>query len=195
MNIAKSISTWAQEMDGVFTLADLRVVLGDRTEAALYKRLNRLTDEGELIKVKRGLYAVPDASLEVISHRIDPGAYISTGTVLARYAVIGSIPVRKVQAIKLGRPRDYECPLGVIEHLSIAPHLYFGFQPVDGRLQAEPEKALLDVCYYAYRGRTFSFDPASDVNIDFLDRDKLAAYLSRYESRFVDFCHRLWEHA
>ena len=116
----------------MFTLADLRIILGDKTEAALYKRLNRLEEEGVLVKVKRGLYARSDAVLAAISNRIDPSAYISTGTILARFAIIGSVPVRRVQAVKIGRPRVYRSPLGVIEHLSISPRLYFGFALVDG---------------------------------------------------------------
>ena len=82
------------------------------------------------------------------------------GTVLARTAIIGSIPARRVQAVKMGRPRTYRCELGTIEHLSITPRLYFGFGSIAGDLVASPEKAFLDVCYFTYRGRRFSFDPA-----------------------------------
>jgi hypothetical protein len=78
------IQRWAGDLDGVFTLPDLRVALGDRTEAALYKRLNALVDAGMLFKVKRGIYATPEATLAAISNRIEPAAYISTGTVLAQ---------------------------------------------------------------------------------------------------------------
>jgi hypothetical protein len=37
-----------------------------------------------LFKVKRGIYATPEATLAAISNRIEPAAYISTGTVLAQ---------------------------------------------------------------------------------------------------------------
>ena len=102
----QSIGRWATELDGVFTLADLKVALEVDSQATLFRNLAEMTDKGVLVKVKRGLYAVPGASLEVISSRIEPQAYISTGTVLARHAIIGSIPARKVQAVKTGRP----CP-------------------------------------------------------------------------------------
>lgn len=190
--VYRSIQRWAGDLDGVFTLPDLRVTLGDRTEAALYKRLNDLVEAGILIKVKRGIYATPGASLTAISNRIEPAAYLSTGTILARYAVIGSIPVRRIQAIKTGRPRIYQCKLGTIEHLSLSPQLYFGFGPIDGVLCATPEKAFLDVCYYAYRGRRFAFDPESDVNTADLKWDIVSGYLRKYDQRFVRFFNRIW---
>ena len=76
IGVYKAVQEWAEELDGVFTLADLRVVLGDVTEAALYKRLNRLVESETLVKVKRGLYATRDAALAAISNRIEPKAYI-----------------------------------------------------------------------------------------------------------------------
>ncbi len=190
--VYKAIQKWSTEMDSVFTLADLRIVLGDRTEAALYKRLNRLVETGTLIKVKRGLYATPEASLSIVSNRIESRAYVSTGTILAQSAIIGSVPARRIQAIKTGRPRVYRCALGVIEHLSISPQLYLGFSSVDGILCATPEKAFLDVCYYTYRGKRFSFDPASDIDTDRLCRKTIDGYLENYDRRFVDYFNRIW---
>ncbi len=191
-NVYREIQKWAGELDGVFTLDDLRVMFRDRTDAALYKRLETLIEARVLIKVKPGFYATPDAELVAISQRIDPDAYLSTGTVLARAAVIGSIPAGRVQAVKCGRPRIYRCELGTIEHLSIAPHLFFGFELVDGVRSATAEKAFLDVCYYTYRGRRFSFDPATDMAVTELDRGRVEEYLSRYDKRFVGYFNRIW---
>lgn len=190
--IYRAIQEWAGELDGVFTLADLRVILGDATEAALYKRLIGLVDNGTLIKIKRGIYATSGTPLTVVSNRIEPKAYISTGTILAQSALIGSVPVRKIQAIKVGRPRLYRCALGVIEHLSISTQLYMGFSSVDGILCASPEKAFLDVCYYNYRGKRFSFDPASDVDLTRLRREEVEDFLEKYDRRFVNYFNRIW---
>ena len=192
ISLQAAIAQWAEEQNQVFTLQDLRVLFRDKTDAALYKRLTMLTRSGTLIKVKRGLYATPQATLVAISSRIDPRAYISTGTILARAAVIGSIPVRKIQAVKTGRPRTFTCPLGTVEHLSVDPRLYFGFTSVEGTLCANPEKAFLDVCYYTYRGKRFSFDPASDVNVSDLSRDIVFEYLEPYDNRFTDYFNRIW---
>ncbi len=191
-SIVGELQRWADDLKGVFTLPDLRVILGDGSEGALYKRLARLVESGELIKVKRGVYARPGASLSAVSSRIEPKSYISTGVVLARSAVIGSIPVRRVQAVKTGRPRVFRSSLGIIEHLSVTPRLYFGFEAAGGILCATPEKAFVDVCYFSYRGKRFSFDPASDVNTKGLSRSTIDAYLGHYDQRFVSFFERIW---
>ena len=194
MNIGnyKAVVKWAAELDGVFTIADLKVALDEDAEPTLYRAVAGMVSNGTLIKVKRGIYATPDASLVTISSRIEPKAYISTGTVLARKALIGSIPARRVQAVKVGRPRTYHCELGTIEHLSISPHLYFGFTTASGERTATLEKAFLDVCYFTYRGRRFSFDPGTDIDLMRLDFDTIERYLEAYDTRFVSFFNRNW---
>ncbi len=195
MNIQhyKAIEKWDAELDGVFTTADLKVALGIKAEPTLYRTLAALVDTGILLQVKRGIYATQQASLITISSRIEPKAYISTGTVLARHAIIGSIPARRVQAVKVGRPRMYRCALGTIEHLSISPHLFFGFNTDEGHLLATPEKAFLDVCYFTYRGRHFSFDPDTDIHLAGLDFDRIESYLPAYDTRFVAFFNTHWK--
>ena len=186
------LEKWAEELGGVFTLGDLRVLNGELGEAGVYKKIQRLVEGGELVKVKRGLYALPSASLEAISARIEPEAYVSMGTVLSRHLMIGSIPARRLQAVKLGVPRTYVCALGTIEHVSIAPHLFFGFEVVKGLRVATPEKAWLDACYYRTKGREFSFDLDSDVDRERLDEAIITSYLKAYDPRFRAVYERTW---
>lgn len=183
----KALLKFSKDLEEVFTLPDLKVILDEKTEVTLFRAVRRLVESGDLIKIKRGIYATPEASLDTISCRIDPDAYISTGTVLARQAIIGSIPARRIQAVKVGGPRTYQSQLGTIEHLSIAPHLYFGFNIVKGKKIATTEKAFLDVCYYCYKGKSFSFDPATDINLASLEMSLLKSYLAKYEKPFVTF--------
>jgi predicted transcriptional regulator of viral defense system len=192
MNTRANIEKWAEEFGGVFTLGDLRVLYGDLSEAGVYKKVERLIARGELAKVKRGLYALPSASLTAISARIDPTAYVSLGTALSRHLRIGLVPARRLQAVKVGVPRTYSCALGTIEHLSISPRLFFGFAEEKGIRMATPEKAWLDACYYAYKGRTFSFDLDTDVDRQGMDEDLLSTYLAAYDPRFRDTYERTW---
>lgn len=189
----KNIEKWALELDKVITLPDLKVIFGGQSEVALFKKLECAVKDNVLIKVKRGIYVLPGAALETISSRINPDTYISTGTVLASKAIIGSVPARRIQAVKVGRPRVYEYAEGIIEHLSISPALYLGFEAVNGINFATAEKAFLDVCYFYYKGKRFSFDPESDVNVDALNVSVIADYLSNYDSRFVAFFRRIWK--
>lgn len=186
------ILSCAEQLDGVFTLPDLRVLFYRNSDIAIYKRLEVLVREGSLVKIKPGIYALPTASLVAISQRLLPRSYISTGTVLAEALVIGSIPARRVQAVKVGRPRVYRSSMGIIEHLSIKPGLFFGYESRNGALYATPEKAFLDVCYFLSKGRRFSFDPLEDVNLDVLDRARLDEYLKRYDRKFISFFMQRW---
>ena len=189
---ANKIARWSDNLNGVFTMSDLKVLFGERTEAALYKKLTGFVNEGLLVKVLRGVYATPDTSLEVISNRINSDSYISTGTVLAQNTIIGSIPGRKVQAVKIGRPKVYEFKMGTIEHLSITSGLFFGFDLINGIKYANPEKAFLDVCYYYYKGKRFSFDLDSDIDRNALDSELIEQYLKKYDKRFITFFRRRW---
>jgi len=187
----RAIQRYTKDLEGVFTLPDLKVILDENTDVTLFRAVLKMVEAGDLIKVKRGIYAAPDASLAAISCRIEPTSYISTGTILAQNAMIGSIPARRFQAVKTGRPRIYQCQLGTIEHLSIAPHLYFGFDYVKGKRVASQEKAFLDVFYYYYKGKTFSFDPATDINLEDIDMTVVNAYLKKYDRQFVSFFNKI----
>lgn len=180
-----------RSVNGVATIGELRVLYSGLSEAGVLKLLQRERGKGSLIKVKAGLYALPDAPLDAISFKINQESYISTGTVLAKALLIGSVPARRIQAVKVGRPRVYASPLGTIEHLSIHPRLFFGYSLVDGLYEASPEKAFLDACYYAYKGKTMSFDLDADVDRDALDHALLESYLKRYDKRFLTYYGRL----
>lgn len=186
------IQEYAPQLNGVLTQADLKTLFSGQSEAALYKKLTSFINEKVLLKVRRGVYALPSAALETISSRICPSAYLSMGTVLAGALVIGSIPARRIQAVRVGWPRTYTCAQGTIEHLSVKPELYFGFEPQNGVLMATPEKAFLDMCYFMLKGRTFSFDPVEDVSLERLDLGRVRDYLEAYDQRFRSWLVKTW---
>jgi len=179
-------------MRGVFTLSDMRVMYPRLSAPGLAKKIERLISSGELIRVKRGIFAVPSASLAAISARINPDAYVSTNTILARDAIIGSVPARRVQAIKVGRPRLFTCPLGVIEHLSVKPEYYFGYEFRNGQRVAFTEKAFIDACYFKYQQGRGSVDLIDDVNLDRLDEYKVRKFLKPYSIRFRKYISTYW---
>lgn len=187
------INKWSKSLDGVFTLSDLAVLFSETSRSNLFKILNKLINENILISVKRGLYALPGSDLGVISNRICRSSYTSMGSVLADKLVIGSAPVRRIQAVKVGPPRTYDFALGKIEHFSIASRLYFGFENKNGLNVALPEKAFLDACYFYYKGKRFSFDLDTDVNMEQLNRSLIQEFLSEYDKRFITFYKSRWK--
>ena len=186
----KQVIKWAGDLDQVFSIKDLQVIKGSASDSSIYRMVSQLVKAQELIKVKRGIYATKSATLAAISSRIYPKSYISIGAVLADQLVIGSIPAKRIQAVKIGMPRQFRCSLGSIEYLSISPKFYFGFQRKNGQLWACPEKALIDACYFVYRGKKQSFNLSQDVNSERLNREIIFEYLKVYDPRFVTFFHK-----
>lgn len=183
----KEFTALSQQLKGVLTIKDLEIVFADKAPKSLYRTIQTLCEAQELVKVKRGIYARPDASLTTLAGRIIPDSYISTESVLAKAAIIGSIPAKRIQAVRVGQPRVFKTPLGVIEYLSIAPKLYFGFERRQELNWATAEKAFLDCCYYTYKRKRFSIDLTTDVNFELLDRDLIQSYLAQYDSRFISY--------
>ena len=191
-NEFKKIQQWGKELDGVFTDKDLEVAFKDRSRSALYRMIERLISDGDMIKIKRGMYATQKAKLSTLSSRIYPESYISTGTVLAQNTIIGSIPARKIQAVKKGAPKIFKTEIGTIEYLSISPKLFFGYERRENYNWAIPEKAFLDTCYFYYKRKRFFFDPLEDVNMQLLDFKVIDSYLERYDKRFVSYFKKIW---
>ncbi|MCY3003050.1 MAG: hypothetical protein NTV21_14705 [Planctomycetota bacterium] len=173
---------------GVFSKADLQVLLAERHPAAFTRRVAALEEAGVLRRFSRGMYVTGEFDLATLSQRLAPGSYVSFGNALARHLVIGTRPERQLVAAKPGRAHEYSGLGFEIVHVQIAPHLDFGHAVVDGVRWADAEKATLDTLYFHLRGRRFPFDVFSDIDPARLDRARLEAYLERYRNpRFVAF--------
>lgn len=173
---------------GVFSKGDLQNALGERHPAAFVRRVGSLIEHGVLHRFCRGWYVTQGFDLATLSQRLAPESYISFTTVLSRHLIVGPSPARTIVGVKTGRPRRYTDGEYVIEHVSVAARLWFGFSATDGVRYADPEKAFLDTLYFHLRGRTFPFDVYSDVAHTKLDRQRVRTYLSRYRNpRFVSF--------
>ena len=177
-----------QSQRGVFSKGDLQSALGERHPAAFVRRVGTLLEHGVLHRFCRGWYVTEGFDLATLSQRLAPESYISFTTVLARHLVVGPSPATTVVAVKTGRPRSYTDGEHVVEHVTVAERLMFGFTVTDGVRFADPEKAFLDVLYFHLRGRRFPFDLYSDMSLDMLDHDRVGAYLHRYRNpKFVAF--------
>ena len=173
---------------GVYSKSDLQTAFGELHPAAFVRRVRALLDHGILRRFCRGWYVGEVFDLATLSQRLAPESYVSFGTVLARDLIIGTSLDRQIMAVKAGRPRRYSCDGHVIEHVSTAEELLFGFTTTDGVRYANAEKAALDTLYYHLRGRRYSFDIYSDIALHKLDKARLRDYLSRYRNpKFVAF--------
>lgn len=50
---------------------------------------------------------------------------------------------------------------------------------------------MLDVYYFHYKGKSFSFDLDTDVNKEDFDRKLINSYLRRYDPSFVNYFNQI----
>ncbi|MCU0305402.1 MAG: hypothetical protein MUC56_15220 [Thermoanaerobaculales bacterium] len=175
-----------EQQRGVFSKGDIQSALQERHAAAFIRRVDALLVNGVLRRFCRGWYVSDGFDLATLSQRLAPDSAVSFTTVLARHLIVGPSPESTIVAVKTGRPRRYTDGEHVIEHVSIAAPLLFGFSAVDGVRFADPEKAFLDTLYFHLHGRRFPFDIYSDIAVDRLDGDRVREHLSRYRNpKFV----------
>lgn len=173
---------------GVFSLNELKNYLGKPDSMSFYRELKKLEKEKIISRFSRGLYVTPSRNLEAVSQKICPDSYISFGNVLARAMLIGSIPEKKIYAVKTGKTRLYENTMGTILQLGIKKELFFGYKIKNGIAYAEPEKAYLDALYFYQKGQKFSFNIFSDIYVELLDKKKINKYLKVYKNpKFIKF--------
>lgn len=185
---AALIAKVAAAQCGVFTKADLQVLLGDPHAVGFQRRVRALEDARVLRRFVRGVYVAAEFDLPTLSQRLAADSYVSFGTALARHLVIGARPGRRRLAAKTGRAHVYRSLDVEVVHVHIAAHLDFGHAVENGVRWADAEKAALDSLYFHLRGRRYPFDVFSDLDVRRLDRTRLEAYLARYRNpKFVTF--------
>lgn len=187
MNIMQTVQTLQQlapELKGVFTLADLKTLLGAASTRTFYQQVGRLVAEGILKRFARGVYVTAGFDPATLSQTLCPDSCLSFEYVLSRKLVIGAGPGNRIRAVKPGKRRLYTAP-GIavsVEQLGIREALCTGFAVEDGIRIACPEKAFLDTLYFHTRGYRFNFDIYSDPDLSVLDMERFAALLTLYEN-------------
>ncbi|MBT3291115.1 MAG: hypothetical protein HN849_24710 [Victivallales bacterium] len=110
--------------DRLFALSDLRALLPEHSDGALKSVVGRLERGGELVRVCRGIYMLPDVALrgsELLGHaaarlRADRFNYLSLETVLSAAGAISQVPMGRITVISSGRSSIIACGVyGTIE--------------------------------------------------------------------------------
>lgn len=141
----------------VFTPQDLRHLLR-ASETSVRFLLTRALKRGDVIKLRRGLYALPDHlpnELELGNALIKP-SYISFLYALSYYHLIPEA-VFKITSATTRTTRRFEALGKVFTYHHIKPTVFTGYlsENIRGKtiLIAEPEKALVDCLYFASLGQ------------------------------------------
>ncbi|HEY3369936.1 MAG TPA: hypothetical protein VGK10_03750 [Prolixibacteraceae bacterium] len=146
-------------------------------------KVSKMEDNGELIRLKKGLYVVAPSVLqmpiskELIANHLYGPSYVSFENALSFYNLIPE-RVHNIRSLTLKRARNFSTPIGNFEYIS-AHKDYFEIgirqENVNDRyayLIASPEKALCDMIYATPRLRLQSVKAMQvyledDLRIDF----------------------------
>lgn len=141
----------------VFSPQDLLHLLR-ASEVSVRFLLTRAHKRGDVVKLRRELYALPDrlpSELELSNALISP-SYISFYYALAYYHLIPEA-VFEITSATTRTTRRFEALGKVFTYRHIKPIAFTGYRPeiVGGKtiLIAEPEKALVDCLYFASLGQ------------------------------------------
>lgn len=154
--------------------------------------ITRLVNNGWLIRIKRGLYAISDLSTRgfltlspcVVANLLVSDSYVSYESALQHYGMFDqltdktvSVSLKMYKAVKLGST-EYN-------FVKTKPEYYFGWQDIQVGSQtarvATPEKALVDLINF--HKSQYSIDLVIEKILEYktdLDLIRLADYLSRY---------------
>jgi predicted transcriptional regulator of viral defense system len=152
--------------------------------------VNKFIKAGILKRYCREIYTLANFDSMVLSAKVRQNSYISLGSALAMYRLIGTESPFQVFCIVQSKAAYYKGTPN-ISYYSLANELCFGFAPnKKGFLIAEPEKATLDTLYFYLRGKKFHFS-IGDINYNLLNKKKFLAYLERYNNpKFKSFASR-----
>jgi len=150
-----------------YTIADLEKITG-LSRNSLYVALKRW-ETGEIIeRVSQGIY-IPmgsNVSLENVAAQIYIPNYLSFESALTKHGILNLIPYTLTFATTR-KTKKYTLQKQKIEFRQISPELFFGFEMKNGIYIASPEKAFLDLVYFAARGK-------ATLDIDEVDIKKLS---------------------
>jgi len=186
LNINSLILKYSETQKGVFSLGDLKNLIGSKNKSHLYRILTKLSEADIIQQYCRGFYVVKGFDLEVLSQRIAPKSYISFGSVLSKHLIIGSVPNYRVLSVKLGPTRYYDNLSYKIEQHSIKEDLFMGYITKKGVNIASPEKAFLDIVYFYQKGMKLSFDIYSDIDFDAFDKNIVLDLLKHYKNNIFN---------
>lgn len=163
MTLSEALGKIKAMAQPVFRTADIMVTLEIRKSYAS-KLLDRLAQQGHVIRIKRGLWALSESlePLALVPHLTAPfPSYVSLQSALYYHDMVFQIP-DVIYCVSLARARTYETPIATISVHHVPASFFFGYEERGEHhvRMALPEKALLDILYLSQtRSRLFTFLP------------------------------------
>lgn len=130
----------------VFTLEEARTVAWETNPRTLALELHQWSQRGDLIGLKRGVYAYPEklTSRAEVARFLYAPSYISLEYALHHYGLIPDV-VFTVTLVTPKTTRTLCSPIGDFVYRHLKPSLFWGYHPETG--MGEKEKVILDTFY------------------------------------------------
>ncbi|MEK6545333.1 MAG: hypothetical protein AAB257_06705 [Nitrospinota bacterium] len=150
-----------------YTISDLEKVTR-LSRDSLYVTIKRLIDRGVLEKMGSGIYRLftTPPSIEKVASSLYMPNYISFESALSRYGVLTLIPYTLIFATTR-KSKRFTIEGRDIEFRQLKRNLFWGYEMEGGIYIARPEKAFLDLVYFASRGK-------ASIDMDEIDMAKLS---------------------
>ena len=156
----------------IFTTSDLRNIFGVRNVDTLNKQIRGLIDVGILERVIKGYYLITSdqpAAFELANILYRP-SYISLESALNYYGILIQTP-QEITSITTKPANYFEQDGKRFSYSHIDLKYFSGYQKVENYLIATPEKALVDIIYFAALGRvSLSLE---ELNLKIINKTKV----------------------
>lgn len=173
-----------QKRLGLFSKSDIRALFKVSAVSATFL-LHRYTKRGLILKVKRGLYALPDflPPDTYIANRLYSPSYVSREFALSYHGIIPET-VYELTSVSTKASRRFEALGKVFTYRRIKREAFTGYATVrqngfSFRI-ADAEKAFVDALYYRV---LFGEKPMSRFDKEKIDRAKALRYAELFSNR------------
>ncbi len=169
---------------GIFTARDVQALFSVSKVSSRFL-LNRYNKAGFIVRVKRGLYAFPDAMPpeSYLANKLYAPSYLSREFALSYHGIIPET-VYEMTSISPKATRKFEKLGKIYSYRHIRKEAFTGYIVVRQQgysfLIADPEKAFVDTLYYRV---LFGKKPLSRFNKDKINLKKALQYAKLFENR------------
>lgn len=164
-----------------YSIADIEKITGV-SRKSIYVTLNRLVENGILVRIGTGIYRLFTAkvSVEKIAGSLYMPNYLSFESALSRHGILNLVPYTLTFATTRKTKRSVVEGRDV-EFRQIKKDLFWGYEMQAGIYVARPEKAFLDLVYFASRG-------IASIDLDELNLKKLSmTTVKEFSKRYPEY--------
>ena len=164
-----------------FSYNDLKKITalsGDSLRVSIF----RMIKSGIITRISNGIYTTDISKMDWESFAVQnyEPSYLSFEWVLSKYGVLNQKPYNLTLATS--RPtKKINTVQNIISYHHLQPKMYWGYVKKNGYLEAELEKAWLDLAYLSLNGYA-RFD-LQEMNLSLLNKGKIEKYLKKIRSK------------